>query len=87
MTLTFIVSLLLTGLIIGALARLAIPGRNDMSILVTMLVGIAGSFIGGLLAAALGLSSGVAFIVAVLVSAVFVYLISGASSRRGRRVI
>jgi uncharacterized membrane protein YeaQ/YmgE (transglycosylase-associated protein family) len=87
MTITFIFSLLLTGLIIGALARLAIPGRNNMSILVTILVGIAGSFIGGLLAAALGLSSGMAFVVAVLVAAAFVYLISGAASRRGRGVI
>jgi uncharacterized membrane protein YeaQ/YmgE (transglycosylase-associated protein family) len=85
MTIQFIFSLLLTGLIIGALARLAIPGRNDMSILITILVGIAGSFIGGLLAAALNLGSGLAFVVAVLCAAAFVYLISGAAGRRGRR--
>jgi uncharacterized membrane protein YeaQ/YmgE (transglycosylase-associated protein family) len=85
MTISFILSLLLTGLIIGALARLAIPGHNEMGMLTTILVGIAGSIIGGLLAAALGLGSGMAFVVAVLCAAIFVYFLSGAAGRRGRR--
>src|SRR3954468_24776265 len=45
----FLIVLAVEGLIIGALARLALPGRDPMSIPMTMLVGIAGSFIGGLL--------------------------------------
>jgi uncharacterized membrane protein YeaQ/YmgE (transglycosylase-associated protein family) len=44
----FILGLLLSGLIVGALGRLAIPGPNPMSIGVTILVGIGGSFLGGL---------------------------------------
>lgn len=44
-----ILSLLIVGLIAGALARLVVPGRQDMSILATIVLGIVGSFIGGFL--------------------------------------
>jgi uncharacterized membrane protein YeaQ/YmgE (transglycosylase-associated protein family) len=43
-----IIGLILSGLIVGALGRLAIPGPNPMSIGMTILVGIGGSFLGGL---------------------------------------
>jgi uncharacterized membrane protein YeaQ/YmgE (transglycosylase-associated protein family) len=46
----FILGLILSGLIVGALARLAIPGPNPMSIGMTILVGIGGSLIAGLIA-------------------------------------
>lgn len=39
---------LIVGLIAGALARLIMPGKDTMSLLATMLLGIAGSVIGGL---------------------------------------
>jgi len=45
----FIVGLLVIGLIAGALARLVVPGRQDMSILATIALGIVGSFVGGFL--------------------------------------
>ncbi|MGS0684017.1 GlsB/YeaQ/YmgE family stress response membrane protein [Nakamurella sp. GG22] len=44
-----IVSIIVIGLIAGALARLVVPGRQDMSILATIVLGIVGSFIGGFL--------------------------------------
>ena len=44
-----IISLLVIGLIAGALARLIIPGKQNMSILMTIVLGIVGSFVGGLL--------------------------------------
>ena len=44
-----IVSLLIVGLIAGALARLIIPGKQDMSIAMTVLLGVIGSFVGGFL--------------------------------------
>ena len=44
-----IVSIIVIGLIAGALARLVVPGRQDMSILMTILLGIVGSFVGGLI--------------------------------------
>jgi len=44
-----IISLIVIGLIAGALARLIIPGRQNLSIPMTILLGIIGSFVGGFL--------------------------------------
>jgi uncharacterized membrane protein YeaQ/YmgE (transglycosylase-associated protein family) len=44
-----IISLILIGLVAGALARLLVPGRQDISIPMTILIGIIGSFVGGFL--------------------------------------
>ena len=44
-----IISLIVVGLIAGALARLLVPGRQDISIPMTILLGIIGSFVGGFL--------------------------------------
>ena len=44
-----IVSIILIGLIAGALARLVVPGRQNISIPMTILLGIVGSFLGGFL--------------------------------------
>jgi uncharacterized membrane protein YeaQ/YmgE (transglycosylase-associated protein family) len=41
------------GLIVGALARLAIPGRDPMPLWTTVLLGIGGSLLGGLVAGVL----------------------------------
>ena len=45
----FIVVLLIVGLIVGAIARLLMPGRDPLGILGTIGLGIAGSFVGGFL--------------------------------------
>jgi uncharacterized membrane protein YeaQ/YmgE (transglycosylase-associated protein family) len=45
---------LLVGLIIGALAKLVMPGRDPAGILITIALGIAGSFIAGALGHSLG---------------------------------
>jgi uncharacterized membrane protein YeaQ/YmgE (transglycosylase-associated protein family) len=44
-----IITLIIVGLIAGALARLLVPGRDPMGIGATILLGIVGSFIGGFL--------------------------------------
>ena len=44
-----IISLLIVGLIAGALARLVVPGRQDLSIVGTIVLGVVGSFVGGFL--------------------------------------
>ncbi|MWV48698.1 GlsB/YeaQ/YmgE family stress response membrane protein [Rathayibacter sp. VKM Ac-2803] len=44
-----IISLIVVGLIAGALARLIVPGRQNISILMTIVLGIIGSFVGGFL--------------------------------------
>jgi uncharacterized membrane protein YeaQ/YmgE (transglycosylase-associated protein family) len=51
--LDLIISLIIVGLVAGALARLLVPGRQDMSILGTIVLGIVGSFVGGFLGYAL----------------------------------
>ncbi len=45
---------LIVGLVVGALAKLVMPGRDPGGILITILLGIAGSFIAGVLGHALG---------------------------------
>ena len=42
-----IVGLLVIGLVAGFLARAVVPGRQSMSVLQTLLLGVAGSFVGG----------------------------------------
>lgn len=49
----FIIGLIIMGLIVGALARLLVPGRDPMSILGTIALGVAGSLIGGFIGEAL----------------------------------
>jgi uncharacterized membrane protein YeaQ/YmgE (transglycosylase-associated protein family) len=44
-----IIGIIVIGLIAGALARLLVPGRQDISILATIVIGIIGSFLGGFL--------------------------------------
>jgi uncharacterized membrane protein YeaQ/YmgE (transglycosylase-associated protein family) len=44
-----IVSLVVIGLIAGAIARLLVPGQQNLSILATIVLGIIGSFVGGFL--------------------------------------
>ena len=45
---------ILFGLIVGALAKLVMPGRDPGGIIITMLLGIAGAVLGGFLGRALG---------------------------------
>ena len=46
---TFILYLLVIGIVAGYLARLLVPGRDSMSFVQTIVLGIVGSFIGGFL--------------------------------------
>jgi uncharacterized membrane protein YeaQ/YmgE (transglycosylase-associated protein family) len=45
---------IILGLVVGALAKLVMPGRDPGGIIVTMLLGIAGAMLGGFLGRALG---------------------------------
>jgi uncharacterized membrane protein YeaQ/YmgE (transglycosylase-associated protein family) len=73
--LIYIIGLIISGLIVGALARLALPGKDPMSIPMTIGIGIAGSFVGGLIVAAVtgGRSVG-GLVVSVAVATFFVWL-------------
>jgi|RhiMetdeSRZDD1v2_1073273.scaffolds.fasta_scaffold324401_3 uncharacterized membrane protein YeaQ/YmgE (transglycosylase-associated protein family) len=48
-----ILVLLVIGLIAGAVARFLVPGRDNLGLVGTMVLGVIGSFVGGLLAVAL----------------------------------
>ncbi|MCC3271791.1 hypothetical protein MUK71_07205 [Arthrobacter zhangbolii] len=48
------IGFIIAGLIIGALARLIKPGKQNLGILATLLLGLAGSVIGGVIANLLG---------------------------------
>jgi len=84
-----ILSIILGGLLIGALGRLALPGPDPMGIGTTILVGIGGSLIGGLVGRLLwgprlraGRGGGI-FVLEVLGATLIVYLIRRS---RGRTV-
>ena len=64
----------LTGLIIGALARLLHPGREHMGILMTILIGIAGSLLAGLIAHWIGLGTILTFVAAVIIALILIIL-------------
>ena len=49
-----IIVTLIVGLIVGALAKFLMPGKDPGGIVVTMLLGVAGAFIAGMLGHALG---------------------------------
>lgn len=74
----FIIYYAIVGIIVGALGRLAIPGPNPMSIGMTILVGIGGAVVGGIIAYALG-APALGFILAIVAAAGIVYLMQ----RRG----
>jgi uncharacterized membrane protein YeaQ/YmgE (transglycosylase-associated protein family) len=51
------IGFIVAGLVIGALARLFLPGRQRIGLLWTLVLGVAGSVIGGVIANALGTGS------------------------------
>ena len=50
-------SWILLGLVVGALAKFIMPGKDPGGIFVTILIGIAGAFVGGYVGSFLGLNS------------------------------
>jgi uncharacterized membrane protein YeaQ/YmgE (transglycosylase-associated protein family) len=64
----------LTGLVIGALGRLVLPGRQDISILATALIGIAASLLGGILGDLFDVNSVIQFVLAIALAALGITL-------------
>ena len=78
-----IIGLIIIGLIIGALARLVVPGSNPIGLLMTLLLGVVGAVVGGLIANAVGFDSLIViFLIALAVAAVLVFAVT--SFQRGR---
>ncbi len=75
--LTFIIvfQFAIVGLVIGAIARLLIPGPNPMTCGKTIIIGIAGSFFGGIVSGVLGIEDLLATLIQVgSASAIILYL-------------
>jgi uncharacterized membrane protein YeaQ/YmgE (transglycosylase-associated protein family) len=70
----------LIGLVIGALARLVLPGKQAIGLLGTAGAGIAGALLGGIIADALGVGTIIQFVIAVAVAAGLIAALAG--SRR-----
>jgi uncharacterized membrane protein YeaQ/YmgE (transglycosylase-associated protein family) len=84
-----IIAWIIIGGIAGALAKLIMPGDDPGGIIVTILIGIVGAFIGGFLTSLVGIGSGgliwtiiVATIGAIILLAIYRAVIGGRTARR-----
>jgi uncharacterized membrane protein YeaQ/YmgE (transglycosylase-associated protein family) len=89
LTLSVIIAWLVIGLVIGALARLLVPGRQHIGILLTILIGVVAALVGGIITTAI-LGAGhtlITFIVALVAAALLVsaFTTRGRGRSRGRR--
>lgn len=84
-----ILGLLIVGLIIGGIARLIKPGKQDLSIVMTMLLGVVGALIGGWIASLLGTGgitdlNVIGFIIAVVAAVLLIGVAEGTMGKRRR---
>jgi len=85
-----IISAIIVGAIVGALGRLVVPGRQNISIWLTILIGIVAALIGGWIASAIGVgnTSGIDWIkllIQVVLAAIGVALVAGGARSRSLR--
>jgi uncharacterized membrane protein YeaQ/YmgE (transglycosylase-associated protein family) len=78
-----IISAIIVGLVVGALGRLVVPGRQPIGCLLTIVLGLVGAFVGGYIGASFTQSAVVIFVLQVGVAAVLVMIAAG--GLRGRR--
>lgn len=81
------IGFIVAGLVIGALARLIKPGKQNLSLLVTLLLGLVGSVIGGVIANLLGTGdifelNILGFVVSVIAAVLLIGVAEGLSGRR-----
>lgn len=82
-----IIGWILFGLIVGAIAKLVMPGRDPGGIIVTMLLGIAGAVAGGYLGRALGWygpNDGAGFLMSLFGAIILLWIYRLAIGRRAR---
>jgi uncharacterized membrane protein YeaQ/YmgE (transglycosylase-associated protein family) len=87
-----ILGLIVVGLIIGVLARLIVPGKQRLSMLATLLLGVAGAVIGGVIASLLGTGdifelNIIGFVVAVIAAVLLIGVAEGVSGGRSRGAV
>ena len=89
MTITGIITALIVGLIIGALGRLVVPGKQSIPIWLTMLIGVVAALLGTVIARALHLADTAGFdwtelLIQIALAAVGVGLVVGIGGSRRR---
>jgi uncharacterized membrane protein YeaQ/YmgE (transglycosylase-associated protein family) len=87
-----IIAWIVFGFIIGLLARAIVPGRQSMGFIMTTLLGVAGSLIGGFIANSLSGGTmqdvhGAGFIGSLIGAVVLVFIVSAATSGRRRAAV
>jgi uncharacterized membrane protein YeaQ/YmgE (transglycosylase-associated protein family) len=87
MTVTGIITALIIGLIIGALGRLVVPGRQNIPIWLTMVIGVVAALLGTVIARAIGVADTkgidwIELLFQVVLAAIGVALVVGLASRR-----
>jgi uncharacterized membrane protein YeaQ/YmgE (transglycosylase-associated protein family) len=87
MEVTGFITAIIIGLIIGALGRLVVPGKQNIPIWLTMIIGIVAALIGTLIAGALGVANTrgidwIELILQVVLAAIGVALVAGMRARR-----
>ena len=93
MTITGVITAILIGIVVGVLGRLLVPGRQPIGMLVTVLIGIVGAFLGTAIARMLGIptvTDGIDWLellVQVIVAAIGVALVSSMMGRRRTGVV
>ena len=85
------IGFLVAGLVIGALARLIKPGKQNLGVLATLGLGLVGSLIGGLIAQAFGTGSiwelnVLGFVLAVVAAVLLIGVAEGMSGKNRTRV-
>jgi uncharacterized membrane protein YeaQ/YmgE (transglycosylase-associated protein family) len=80
-----IIGAVVIGLIIGALARLVVPGRQPIGFLMTLAVGLIGTFVGLFIGAGIGAGNVLTFILEVAVGALLVWLLASVGTHSDRR--
>ncbi len=73
--LAYLIILAVSGLFVGALARLALPGPDPMSIFQTILLGLAGNFAAGMIVLAIWRRGVPGVVLSVACSSLILYLI------------
>ncbi|MDA2806404.1 GlsB/YeaQ/YmgE family stress response membrane protein [Nocardiopsis suaedae] len=74
---------IVVGLIIGALGRMVVPGKQHLSLWITLLLGIIAAFVGGWLASLLSTFWIFVLVAQIVVAAALVYLADGLYARKG----
>lgn len=71
-----VISAIVAGIIIGALARLVLPGKQPIGIVLTVLVGLLGAFLGGAITAGYTQNFWITLLVQVIVAAILVAIVT-----------